>query len=349
MKIIIKEGQFRKLNESLGVNEAAIEYTNFIYNFLEPNVIKMIAVGEESSEIFEIKDKELLDFIKNDPVTFEELPIGEIEIELSFIPLNKESIGGKPFMVDGGYYDLLDKEQGESYMMDSSFLLPKSIIEDVPKTVHAKLGFEIYTSLSFDESLMDEMLFDLRDAITHEINHLYESYKKWQRTGKGSMNLVKSLAGRKNINTPRVIFDVYSKFLNFLYYSQPWEINANVQEAFSKISRMSFDEFKKTNQWKIADEMENYSADELFKELVKTAEDKNPETVDYHIRNLHKFYLKQYKNYDEAYREAEDIKDKVYNTKNLLGLFKKFEKRINNAGKKLKRNYSRLMSIDKNG
>jgi hypothetical protein len=136
--------------------------------------------------------------------------------------------------------------------------------------------------------------------------------------------------------------------LNFLYYSQPWEINANVQEAFSKISRMSFDEFKKTNQWKIADEMENYSADELFKELVKTAEDKNPETVDYHIRNLHKFYLKQYKNYDEAYREAEDIKDKVYNTKNLLGLFKKFEKRINNAGKKLKRNYARLMSIDRN-
>jgi hypothetical protein len=49
--------------------------------------------------------------------------------------------------------------------------------------------------------------------------------------------------------------------------------------------------------------MENYSADELFKELVKTAENKNPETVDYHIRNLHKFYLKQYKNYDEAYIE----------------------------------------------
>jgi predicted metallo-beta-lactamase superfamily hydrolase len=58
--------------------------------------------------------------------------------------------------------------------------------------------------------------------------------------------------------------------------------------------------------------------------------------------------LKQYQNYDEAYREAEDIKDKVYKTKNLLGLFKKFEKRINNAGKKLKRNYSRLLSIDKN-
>jgi transcription antitermination factor NusA-like protein len=82
MKIIIKEGQLKKLNESLGVNEAAIEYTNFIYNLLEPVVIQMVAIDEETEEKINVRDKDLLNFIKSDPTTFEELPIGEIEIEL---------------------------------------------------------------------------------------------------------------------------------------------------------------------------------------------------------------------------------------------------------------------------
>ena len=93
--------------------------------------------------------------------------------------------------------------------------------------------------------------------------------------------------------------------------------------------------------------MENYSADGLFDELVKTAENKDPETVDYHIKNLHKFYLKQYKKYNKAHKEAENIKDTVYKTKNLLELFRKYEKRINLAGKKLKKNYTRLYAIEK--
>ena len=348
MKVILKESQFNlMLNESLGVNEPAIEYTNFIYNLLEPIAIQMVATGKKNVEEIDIEAKDLIKFIKNDPETFKELPIEELELDLMFIPTKSELIGDKPFAVGGGYYDLLDEKYGGSYMIDSSFRIPKDILQDVPKTIHAKLQFEIYVNPSFDETMMDDLLFDLRDTITHEVNHLYESYKRWENTGKGSNNLVKSFAGTKNINTPKVIFEVYTKFLNFLYYSQPWEINANVQEAFSKISRMSFDEFKKTIQWEIANDMENYSADKLFEELVKTAENKDPETVDYHIRNLHKFYLKQYKKHNKAYQEAEDIKDAVYKTKNLLGLFKRFEKIINSAGKKLKKNYMRLYSIER--
>ena len=231
-------------------------------------------------------------------------------------------------------------------MIDSSFRIPKDILQDVPKTIHAKLQFEIYVNESFNKSMIDDLLYDLRDTITHEMNHLYESYKRWERGGKGTTNVVKSYAGTKNVNTPGVIFEVYTKFLNFLYYSEPWEINANVQEAFSKVSRMSFEEFKKTEQWKVANEMENYSSKNLFNQVVKTAETRDPETVDYHIKNLHKFYLKQHLKYDKASKEADEIKDTVYKTKNLLGLFKKYEQRINSAGRKLKKNYMRLYSIE---
>jgi len=348
MKVVLKESQFNLLiNESLGVNEAAIEYTNFIYNLLEPVAIQMVALGEKEVQEIDINVDKLIKFIKKDPSTFEELPIEELELDLAYIPTKKPLIGDKPFAVGGGFYDIQSGNDGGSYMMDTSFLLPKNILENISNSIHAKLQFEIYVNQSFDESMIDELLYDLRDAITHELNHLYESYKRWERTGSGVTNLAKSFAGTKNVNTPNVIFEVYTKFLNFLYYSEPWEINANVQEAFSKVSRMSFEEFKKTEQWKVANEMENYSAKNLFNQVVKTAETKNPETVDYHIKNLHKFYLKQHLKYDKASKQADEIKDTVYKTKNLLGLFKKYEQRINSAGRKLKKNYMRLYSIEK--
>ncbi len=348
MKIILTESQLKSLiNESLGVNESAIEYTNFIYNLLEPVAIQMMDSGEKNVVEIDINADKLIKFIKKDPVTFEELPIEELELDLAFIPTNKSLVGDKPFAVGGGFYDIQSENDGGSYIIDTSFLLPKSVLNNVSNSIHAKLQFEIYVNESFDQSMVDELLYDLRDTITHELNHLYESYKRWERSGKGTTNVVKSYAGTKNVNTPGVIFEVYSKFLNLLYYSEPWEINANVQEAFSKISRMSFEEFKKTEQWKVANEMEQYSAQNLFDEVVKTAETRDPETVNYHIKNLHKFYLKQHLKYDKASKEANEIKDTVYKTKNLLGLFKKYEQRINSAGKKLKKNYMRLYSIEK--
>lgn len=347
MKIILTESQLNLLiNESLGVNESAIDYTNFIYNLLEPIVIQMVESGKKKVKEIDINADKLIKFIKQDPITFEELPIEELELDLAFIPTKRSLIGDKPFAVGGGFYDIESENNGGSYMIETSFLLPKNILDNVSDSIHAKLQFEIYVNESFNKSMIDDLLYDLRDTITHEMNHLYESYKRWERGGKGTTNVVKSYAGTKNVNTPGVIFEVYTKFLNFLYYSEPWEINANVQEAFSKVSRMSFEEFKKTEQWKVANEMENYSGKNLFNEVVKTAESRDLETVDYHIKNLHKFYLKQHLKYDKEAKEADNIKDTVYKTKNLLGLFKKYEQRINSAGRKLKKNYMRLYSIE---
>lgn len=346
MNILISEKHKSILNEVKGVSEPSIEYANLIYNILEPILIAMIAYGDKDKEEIDIDIRDIIKFIKNDPVTFEELPIEEFEIDLEYTPTTKSLVGDKSYAVGGGYYELTEKEESGSYIIEPSFLLPQEILESVDESIHAKFQFQVYTTNLFDESLLDDLLYDLRDTITHELNHLLEGYKKLKNIGTAKTNLVKSLAGFKNVNTPKIIFEVYTEFLNFLYYSEPWEINANVQEAFSKSVRMSFEEFKKTIQWEIATDMENYSAQELFNKLVETAKNRDPDTVNYHIKNLHKFYLKQYRVYDEAFKEAEEIKDKVYKTKDLLGLFKMYEKRINSAGKKLKKNYMRLYSID---
>jgi hypothetical protein len=205
-----------------------------------------------------------------------------------------------------------------------------------------------------DDSDIDELLYDLRDTITHELNHMYEFYNRILNTGSSEFSLAKSFAGGRNVNTPKKIFKVYAKFLDYLYYSEPWEINANIQEAYSKLLRMSWEEFKNGKQYKIADAMENYSGEQMFDELYNATMERSPEAVLFHIKNLHKFYLKQYLQFvksergDDITSEEELMKDEVFKTRNILELFKKFETRINNAGTKLKRNYARLNAIERN-
>lgn len=353
MKVILKESDFKKLlNEVKGVSESAIYLTNYIYALLEPYVIELVAAMEQDWIDINFDYKDLKNIYKDNIETFLDFPIEELEIEFKFLPVNKRLEGDAPFSTGGGAYNIEDTEGENSYMKEPSFELPKKILKKIDYTIHGRLDFDIVIDTSkFNEVMIDDLLNDLLDTITHEMNHLYEFYKRWESTGVGKVYLPKSFAGSKNVNTPRKIFEVYENFLIYMYYSEPWEINANVQEAYSKIQRMNLDEFKQTKQWKIAELMENYSAEELYNELIKVTEERSPEAVDFHIKNLHKFYLKQYKGLamEILNDEIKVMEDQVFKTKNLLELFKKYETRINNAGETLKKRFMRLFTIEKDG
>jgi len=353
MNVKLNKNQIRLIKEARGVSETSIAYVNFLYTILEPKVIEMVAGMENDLDEFYIESEEIIKSLRGNREVFFDLPIETFEIDLNFKVTKKTPETNSPFVTGGGAYMIESSEGSGSFVKEPSDDLPVKILEEVDKTIHAKLDFEIYITPLFEENNLNELLYDLRDTITHELNHMYEFYKRWENTGVGKTPLTKSFAGGKNVNTPKKIFQVYIKFLDYMYYSEPWEINANIQEAYSKLLRMSWDEFKKTKQYNVAENMENFSADDLYNELVMVAKEKNPETVLYHVKNLHKFYLKQYLKFskneraDEISDEAELLKDDVFKTKNLLELFKKFEGRIQNAGRKLKRNYARLLTIEK--
>ena len=307
---------------------------------------------EQDWEDVDLTYNELKKIYKNNTEIFLEFPVEELEIEFKFLPINRRLEGDVPFSTGGGAYNIEDTEGANSYMKEPSFELPKKILKNIDYTIHGKLDFDMTIDVqNFEETMIDDLLYDLLDTITHEMNHLYEFYKRWESTGSGKVYLPKSFAGSKNVNTPRKIFNVYENFLVYMYYSEPWEINGNTQEAFSKIQRMNFDEFKETKQWKIATDMENYSAEKLYEQLIKTPEERSPEAVDFHIRNLHKFYLKQYKSLamEVLQDEIKVMEDEIFKTKNLFELFKKYEKRINDAGKTLKKRFMRLFTIEKDG
>ena len=354
MKIILKEQQLKNINESLGVSEASLAYVNLLYSIIEPKVIEMIAVRKNDTDEFYVESDEILKDFKDNMNTFYDFPIEMIEVDLVFKVTKKKPENGLMFSTGGAAYPLTTDGSGASQIKEPGEDLPVSVLKEVDKVIQAKFDFEVFINQEFDDSEIDELLYDLRDTITHELNHMYEFYNRILNTGSSEFSLAKSFAGGRNVNTPKKIFRDYAKFLDYLYYSEPWEINANIQEAYSKLLRMSWEEFKNGKQYKIAEAMENYSGEQMFDELYNATMERSPEAVLFHIKNLHKFYLKQYLQYvksergDDITSEEELMKDEVFKTKNILELFKKFEKRINNAGAKLKRNYARLNAIERN-
>lgn len=345
MKIILSESQILNLlNEDMGVSRSTLPYVNLIYGVIEPMVESMVHSGKSSRQNIVIGLDKIRSIIKNDEDSFLEFPMEEIEIVISF-SYEKGDIENH-FASGGSAYPLNEKTGDYSYMRKPSPEIPKKIKNEIDMTLNALMDIEIYIDSKFKVSQMYELLMDVRDTIMHETLHLYEFYKRWLSTGSGTFNIVKTFAGRENPNTPKEIYDYYSNFLDYIYYSEPYEINAMTQEAYSKVLRMSFDTFKTTKYWTMSDKMENFNADQYYRELEKKIKERSgKETLNYHLNNLHKFYIKQYVKIAKDFNQP--VSNKILKTKNVYELIKSFELRITQSGKNLKRKFMKLYSLEK--
>jgi hypothetical protein len=109
---------------------------------------------------------------------------------------------------------------------------------------------------------------------------------------------------------------------------------------------MSFDTFKTTKYWTMSDKMENFNADQYYRELEKKIKERSgEETLNFHLNNLHKFYLKQYVKIAKDLNEP--VSNRILKTKTLYELIKSFELRITQSGKNLKRKFMKLYSIER--
>jgi len=345
MKIILSESQILNLlNEDMGVSRSTLPYVNLIYRIIEPMIESMVHSGKSSRQKIKIGLDKIKSIIKNDEDSFLEFPMEEIEIVISF-SYEKGDIENH-FASGGSAYPLNEKSGDYSYMRKPSPEIPKKIKNEIDMTLNGLMDIEIYIDSKFKVSQMYELLMDVRDTIMHETLHLYEFYKRWLSTGSGTFNIVKTFAGRENPNIPREIYDYYSDFLDYVYYSEPYEINAMTQEAYSKVLRMSFDTFKTTKYWIMSNKMENFNADQYYRELEnKIKERSGKETLNYHLNNLHKFYIKQYVKIAKDFNQP--VSNKVLKTKNIYDLIKSFELRITQSGKNLKRKFMKLYTIER--
>ena len=345
MKIVLTESQYKLLlNEDLGVSRPVISYSNLIFDVLSDKVTKYINEKKPVKEEIIITLDEISSIWKNSIDDYIEFPIETIRIDFTF-NVSRSFGDGTDFRTGGAAYQLIDNSLSDSYLMPPSKKIPKEIREEVDATVNGKFEFFVEIPSNFDESVTDELLYDLSDSISHETNHLLEFYNRITK-GTSPVNIALSYAGEVNYNIPREIFEVWKYFTQLLYHSEPQEVNAMTQEMYNVRLRKSFEQLKEHKYWDIATQLENFNADDLFEFMVMKIKQWKPKLILSVVKRLYRWFLMDY--YKYINRLGLKPSREILKSDNILELMRNMEPRINNAGKKLKRNFARLYSIETN-
>lgn len=342
MELIINKTQYEKIiNEDLGVSRPAIAFANLMYEKLTPKVIDFAKEKKSKVENIIIGVKDISKIWRNDPEDFLDLPITEIRIELGLTYINKTK--DKSFATGGGAYGFDASDESVSYLIRPDKSVPKYLRNELDDSIISKFEIDIFITKNFENTQLDELLFDLRDTILHETNHMLEHYYRLV-SGAKEMNPALAYSGTKNYFIPKSVWEVWNDFLFMVYYSEPQEIRAMTQEMYSFRIRKPIEDLKNHKYYIWADKMEKFNADEIFQKLLDSIEEVIPNRMAQILGSLStRFFKDYYKLSKESGNEPLRILKKETSVQNLM---KKMQFRINNAGKQLKRNFVRLYSIE---
>ena len=344
MKIVVNETQYKKLlKEDMGVSVASVEYANIILEKLRPYIIDFAMVSKVSKKhkvVIGLKD--LSRVWRNNFDSYIEFPIEEIRIDLNLIIQTKSQMSID--FATGGAAEQIEHTVGDySFIQRPSKNLPKKVLSELDDSLNAKFDFDVYIRKDFNPDLIDDLLMDLRDSVLHECNHMLEFYKR-SLSGAGQLNTSLSHSGLKNYNIPRDIFNVWEEFMTMVYFSEPYEMRAMVQEMYSIRLRQPFEEFKKHRYYEAATIMEQFDADTMFDTLMTKIQEYNPEYLIPIMTNLYKWFFQDY--YGQLKLQGLEPNKRIERSAHILDLMKALQPRINNAGKKLKRKFNKLYSLN---
>ena len=266
------------------------KYNNFV---LEKRGIGIETI-KYSDVVLELTKEYFLEFLKTNDIQFDEVvelkkdyfsfynkkfPVSEIELEISFNRMkdidfakrfNTIYYRGKYFTTTGACYAI--GEGGSEKLEDGSIRLKMS--------VGAIINIE-----KFNESYVEDLYLELYSALTHEFNHSYEGY---HRDKKGAPGMGTSLTFSLDTNVaevPENVWDIWWKELGYyLYWTESFELNAMIQDAFPYASKYSFEEMKeKTPSWDFYQRMMKFDPIEfksrLSVEIKKSMLGENPDDV----------------------------------------------------------------------
>ena len=344
MNIVVNENQFKKLlNEDMGVSRASADYANIIYEKLRPYIMDFAVRHKTSSKqkvVIGLKD--LSKVWRDDFDSYIEFPVEEIRVDLNLFAQTKSQMTID--FATGGAAEQIENTVGDySFIQRPSKNLPKKVLSELDDTLNAKFEFNVYMRKDFNEELIDDLLMDLRDTILHECNHMLEFYKR-SLSGAGNINTSLSHSGRKNYNIPRDIFEIWDEFMNMIYFSEPYEMRAMTQEMYSVRLRQPFEKFKEHRYYQATKIMEDFNADVMFDKLIDKIQEYNPEYLLPIMTNLYKWFIQDY--YIQNKYQGMTPNKRIENSKHILDLMKYFQPRINNAGRKLRRKFNKLYSLE---
>ncbi len=342
MKYVITESQYKLLTEDLGVSRATLAYTNIIYETVKDKLLESIRNDRNVNETITIGLKDLFKVYKNDVEDFIELPIEKIVIKFSYNKLD-DNVYPEGF-VTMAFADMI----GEGSQLKSpSRYIPKEIVDEIDQTLIAGFEFNFNVNKEINEEQIDELFYDLRDAVTHECNHMYEYYNR-EISGAKELDTTLSFMKRPyemfGDKIREDVLQIWKLFLNLLYVSEPYEVRAMSQEAYSKRLRMSFEKFKETKYWDYSNRMIDFDAQDYYDYIIDLMGDLPKEEQTEILNTIHEYFIAYYE-FSKKTIYQNPLNKKIVNTKNIMDIMKYFQPQINKSGKKLQRNFMRLYAL----
>lgn len=302
---------------------------------------------------------------------FEDFPVIQLNIDVNFAYVDKESEMGDDFTVGGGAWPIFKGKLGPSAIMSQSvkpegYPISKQRRESIDRAVIGDLDFDFTFYKGFNpKNDYKDFHREVRAVVFHEMMHLYENYKDKKsqvslihRSGEGSIKPKTNqsaskayLTNTKLVGIPQEITQLMNYFYNMYYMSLPTEVKAITHEMYPYVLDMSIDEFFKTYQGKRIKSLMEFDAEDFYdhlKEASKEYFESKGMAYDKKIRDsfFEQIRVRTISKYKKtAIQNHEIVDEKLLKKKELYFLIEYMGKQIEEAGRKLFRNVGRLYSL----
>jgi len=338
--------EFNKVNESVGIAIPSVMYSDLIYNKVENEFTEFKKSSEKISEKkIEIKYREVKPYIRSRQ-EYTKFPVVGITVNLTFEKISTGTFNKKYWSVEekkkkhalGGWASNFGHRNWTNYskkVEPIKMLTDHGIIIDLGIDITITEDYNIGTyKVKFDD--------DLGRVIWHELNHLYEDYNR-MLSMKGPLhkrkaNIALSFTDENNWNIKKDIFDFWqSELLYYIYASEPYEINAQVQEVGHFLQKYGPKKISKSQAYQNADYMQKFNDEEFIEKLELKISEYYPDDVEYIKDRLRKMWISNYEKKLKEFGEKSLINLGYLKTTTCDEFVKYFGIRLNELGENFKR------------
>jgi len=363
------------VSEKLGSPDSIQPWVNLIFNLLRNQILVFVDLVKNTDEYDIIVEIDKEDHMSKSLIfNHEKDKINKYIKE--YIPKGND-LKVKDMSLSIGVSTLPDKiynfDSWNTSFKDTDSYINNSIYHDV------EFLFEIYlpeSVLEVDSDEVDDFITKngiyekVRSMVSHEVTHLYEYYKR-------KLNNISSWKDRL-VGTNKVlvekqllssISDDWKHFLNLVYLSLDYEINARISQLYYEMAdkdietKYDFMDFVKSSQvWEEKEMVKNFNAKEFIQNFTYKSSDEDLKSV---FRTLDIYTEEQLETYDiknlllrelisiwnrtidktnDLYTDFDLNKLKSGELQSPIRFFKKFEKKFKQKADKWERKIYKLYS-----
>lgn len=343
--IICKFQQF--VNEKVGVAIPSTKYTGIISDKVKGMLSEFLLSDDKSlSEDVIIDSVDIFSVIQMmDLEAYRKFPVVGIELLLDFNKVNSiDTQKGGDWSV-GGAANPFGHRNWKSYSR-----LSEPIIEDSDHGIIIKVDISIDITKKFkDVELLDD---DINSTIWHELNHLYEKYNRFLNIGGRVLNRsLKTALSYSDYNSWKIKKEIFTfwnrNFLYYIYLSEPYEINARVQELAYYVIKYGFDYIKDKDDFDYARKLKEFNSDTFISELMSViSEHYSEQESEYIMNRLKRMFISEYKKTLSENNETPTINLSKIEKMSFEEFINFFQRRFNISGDRFFRRISKLSSLN---